>query len=273
MTVLRVQARPGSARDEVVWDDTRGCWTVRVRAQAQQGEANRALLKTLATALSVDQRGVRLIGGLRSRAKRVEVEGLAAEEVERRLRLGRTEGVARPDAREPRQTARRQDGDGIAVIEARTAVEIREARRLVEEYVDSLEIDLDFQDFSTEISSFPGEYRPPAGTVLVAYDRGRPVGVVALRPLEAGGCEMKRMYVVPDHRRKGIGRVLSERLVEIARRKGYRAMRLDTLGTMHAALELYRTLGFREIPAYRYNPIVGAKFLELELRPAKDDDG
>lgn len=148
---------------------------------------------------------------------------------------------------------------------ASTANELADARALVKEYVASLEVSLDFQDFSDELARFPAEYVPPSGAVLLAYEAGSPVGVVALRALAPSVCEMKRMYVRPLYRGKGIGRELAHRLIEIGRSRGYSAMRLDTLATMDAAIGLYRSLGFREIPPYRFNPIPGARYLELEL--------
>jgi len=153
----------------------------------------------------------------------------------------------------------------MRIIEAAADPQLSDARTLVEEYVGSLGVDLDFQDYREEIARFPGEYALPSGTVLVAYDREFPVGIVLLRALQPKVAEMKRLYVRPSARGQGVGRALSVRLIDAAVGLGYTKMRLDTLSSMDAALALYRSLGFREIPPYRYNPIPGARFFELEL--------
>ncbi len=106
---------------------------------------------------------------------------------------------------------------------------------------------------------------PPGGEILVAYAAREPVGVVALRRLEARTCEMKRLYVRPPHRGQGVARALVRRLLSDAARLGYERLRLDTLPTMTAALELYRSLGFREIPPYWNNPVRDAHFFEIGL--------
>jgi ribosomal protein S18 acetylase RimI-like enzyme len=154
----------------------------------------------------------------------------------------------------------------MRIVEVKTDTERAMARSLIEEYASSLEIDLDFQGFREEIARFPGGYSPPDGTVLLAFEGTEPSGVVALRRESASVCEMKRLYVRPGFRGRGTGRGLSEELVRRAVRLGYSKMRLDTLPTMEAAIALYRALGFREIPAYRYNPVAGAHFMELDLR-------
>jgi GNAT superfamily N-acetyltransferase len=145
---------------------------------------------------------------------------------------------------------------------------LREARTLFEEYAEALGIDLGFQGFGEELATLPGAYAPPRGRLLVARVNGTAVGCVAVRPLEPGICEMKRLYVRPSHRGSGIGRGLAEAVVREARAAGYRAMRLDTLETMARARTLYRTLGFRPIAPYRHNPLPGAEFLELDLLTA-----
>jgi putative acetyltransferase len=140
-----------------------------------------------------------------------------------------------------------------------------EGRRLVKEYADSLGVDLGFQGFAKEIDSLPIEYGPPHGCFLLAEDHGAFIGCGALRKLEDGICEMKRLYVVPGNDGRGIGRTLAEALIDEARRLGYQKMLLDTLPSMTRAQALYASLGFQPTSAYRYNPIQGTTFLELRL--------
>jgi putative acetyltransferase len=145
------------------------------------------------------------------------------------------------------------------------AEHIEGVRRLFEEYAASLDFDLCFQGFGEELAGLPGDYAPPAGRLLLARLENDPAGCVALRPLEADVCEMKRLYVRPAFRGLGAGRMLVERIIREGREAGYRRMRLDTLATMIAARRLYQQLGFREIAPYRNNPVQGAAFLELDL--------
>ena len=112
----------------------------------------------------------------------------------------------------------------------------------------------------------PGEYSSPRGRILVAEKEGETIGCVALRDLGEGVCEMKRLYVRPAFRGGGIGRSLAEEIVRIAKQEGYEKMRLDTLASMKTAIALYRSMGFRDIEPYRFNPICGAVYLELNLR-------
>ena len=148
-------------------------------------------------------------------------------------------------------------------------------RALFEEYGASLGFHLCFQSFDDELRTLPGKYAPPAGRIYLALTEaadaaasGVAVGCVALRPLEDGACELKRMYVRPDWRRAGVARALAERLIVDARAIGYRVMRLDTLHTMTAANRLYEALGFRDAPAYCYNPFPEARYMEFALAEA-----
>jgi len=155
----------------------------------------------------------------------------------------------------------------MPVRRADPTLDLTTVRVLFREYAQSLGFALDFQGFESELATLPGEYAEPGGTILLAHSpEGEPWGVVALRPLDDdGACEMKRMYVRPEARGQGLGRILGEAIVAAARERGYRAMRLDTIDTMTAAIELYRSLGFHEIGAYRFNPLPGALYFEAAL--------
>jgi ribosomal protein S18 acetylase RimI-like enzyme len=138
-------------------------------------------------------------------------------------------------------------------------------RSLFEEYAASLDTDLCFQGFAEELAGLPGDYAPPGGRLLLALQDGQTAGCIALRPLNTGVCEMKRLYVRPAFRAHGIGRALVDRLIREARSAGYQHLRLDTLPSMTGAQALYRRLGFREIAPYYDSPVEGTVFLELQL--------
>jgi GNAT superfamily N-acetyltransferase len=144
--------------------------------------------------------------------------------------------------------------------------EWREARRLIEEYAVSLKVDLCFQNFAHELEHLAEEYGPPTGAFLLATDNGVYVGCVGLRRLPDGTGEMKRLYAVPAARGRGVGRLLAEGIVDAARKLGYARLVLDTLPTMNEAQSLYATLGFKPTTAYRFNPVQGTTYLELDLR-------
>jgi putative acetyltransferase len=154
----------------------------------------------------------------------------------------------------------------FSIVPAESADRILVIRELFLEYAQSLGFSLCFQSFDKELAELPGKYAPPAGRLLLAEFDGQPAGCGALHKLEAGICEMKRLYLRPQFRGKGLGRALTERLISEARTIGYRRMRLDTVETaMKDAVALYRRMGFREIPAYCNNPIASALYMELDL--------
>jgi ribosomal protein S18 acetylase RimI-like enzyme len=161
------------------------------------------------------------------------------------------------------------DTPQIRLVAVRTAEDAAAARDIFEEYAASLDVDLDFQDFDTELMTLPGEYGEEGGQLLLAYCDDELAGCGALRSIEdvdyANACEMKRLYVRKPFRRFGLGRMLAQALMDQARQAGYSVMLLDTLDDMEAARELYATLGFHEIPPYYYSPIAGAHYLKAHL--------
>jgi putative acetyltransferase len=143
---------------------------------------------------------------------------------------------------------------------------LEEVRALFFEYAGSLGFSLCFQGFDEELRALPGMYAPPRGRLLLAIEDDRPAGCVGLHPWDGDAAEMKRLYVRPAFRGRGLGRILAEAALAEARSIGYRSIRLDTIASlMQSAIALYRELGFREIPPYRSNPIPGALYLELRL--------
>jgi ribosomal protein S18 acetylase RimI-like enzyme len=149
---------------------------------------------------------------------------------------------------------------------AHTPEWIPTVRELFCEYADAIQIDLCFQEFEKELRELPGKYAPPSGRLYIALENGAAAGCVALRSMDNGVCEMKRLYVRPGHRRLGLGSTLAQAAIRAAQDIGYSAMRLDTLRTMHEAMALYRSLGFVEIPAYYPNPLTLAAYFELKWR-------
>ena len=154
----------------------------------------------------------------------------------------------------------------IEIIEANTDDLIAAAKELFQEYAESLGFDLCFQNFEQELADFPGQYSPPRGRLFLAVSDRHPMGCVALRDSEMNICEMKRLYVRPDFRGQRVGRLLAETVINAANDIGYDCMRLDTIPSMKRANLLYKSLGFKEIEAYRPNPIEGALYLELVLK-------
>lgn len=154
------------------------------------------------------------------------------------------------------------------ITPALTPTDLASTTTLFQAYATALGLDLSFQDFAAELSSLPGKYSPPTGSLLLAKSTStnEAIGCVGVRPLDSPGvCEMKRLYVSPAGRGSGIGKALAEAIVVEAKRLGYRAMRLDTLASMTSARGLYRSLGFREIEAYYANPLEEVVYLELKL--------
>jgi putative acetyltransferase len=141
-----------------------------------------------------------------------------------------------------------------------------EAKILFLEYKDSLNFDLCFQKFHEEIADLSLQYSEPTGCIILCYENEKSIGCVALRKFAEGICEMKRLYLRKEARGKGVGRILAEGIVEKAKEFGYKKMQLDTIETMKEAISLYKSMGFKEISSYRFNPVKGVIYMELELK-------
>ena len=167
----------------------------------------------------------------------------------------------------------------VQVVECVSASQIDDARQLMRAFVawhrrvhadDIARVDryFDAAAFEAELATLPGKYEPPAGALLVAYADDQPAGCVAMRPLDEGACEMKRMFVRDEFRGLGIGRALAEAIITAARSAGYKVMRLDTGTDQTEAIRLYARQGFKQIAPYYALPDDVARFLvffELDL--------
>lgn len=157
------------------------------------------------------------------------------------------------------------DLHGVEIVYATSPEQIKIVHELFLEYAKSLNFDLCFQGFDKELAGLPGDYAPPDGRLLLAQYNKQIAGCVALRKVAENVCEMKRLWVRPEFRGKKIGRKLAESVLQEARDIGYNIMKLDTIDTMTEAIAMYHSMGFTETTAYRYNPVDGAKYMELKL--------
>ena len=154
----------------------------------------------------------------------------------------------------------------LTFTQAESRAQIAQARALFLEYAQSLGFSLCFQSFDKELAGLPGDYAPPVGRLLLAEYDGQLAGCVALHRIDPGICEMKRLYLRPQFRGKGLGRALADRIIAEARHIGYQRLRLDTVDPiMKDAIAMYRKIGFQEIAPYRENPIAGALYMELQV--------
>jgi len=154
----------------------------------------------------------------------------------------------------------------MRLLQAASFDQVQEARKLFQEYEARVGISLCFQNFAQELANLPGDYQPPDGRLFLCELDDGIAGCIALRKLEPGVCEMKRLYVRPEFRGKGLGREMVTTIIHEARELGYERMRLDTLpGRMDEAIALYRALGFKEIEPYYQNPTPDTLYMELDL--------
>jgi putative acetyltransferase len=151
----------------------------------------------------------------------------------------------------------------LVITAASSEEDIETVRRLFRAYAESLPFSLAFQGFAAEFAGLPAPYVPPGGCLLLARQDGEAIGMIGLKPLAPDIAEIKRLYVVPEARGLGLGKLLAERAIAEARAKGYAQVRLDThRPSMGAAIALYRSLGFSEIPPY--GPDLGGEIVFFE---------
>lgn len=154
----------------------------------------------------------------------------------------------------------------VNIIQAESEAEIETVRLLFREYESWLGMDLCFQNFEEELRTLPGKYARPGGRLFLALVDNKPAGCVAMRRLEEGICEMKRLYLRSEFRGQGLGRALIEKVICDAGEIGYSKLRLDTHPPkMGKAVSIYESHGFKPIPPYYDNPHNDVLFMELVL--------
>ena len=161
----------------------------------------------------------------------------------------------------------------MPIIQAQTAAEPDAVRELFGDYQRDLGVDLCFQGFTEELATLPGRYAPPGGRLLLAWAETEVAGCVALRALEDGVCEMKRLFVRPDYRGQGLGYRLAMQIVNEATALGYAIMRLDTLDTLDSAMRMYAAMSFQRRTPYYANPLPGVVYWERVLQRRQNDSG
>lgn len=154
----------------------------------------------------------------------------------------------------------------LELMDSATHPHLEATRELLREYQRSLGVDLCFQDFENELAQLPGKYLPPDGRLYAAFVGQRLAGSVALRRHDATSAEMKRLYLRPEFHGKGLGKLMAQHIIEDARHAGYTRILLDTLPSMKAAQGMYEKLGFVETEAYVFNPVVGVRYLAMQIR-------
>ena len=153
----------------------------------------------------------------------------------------------------------------ILQIRPATSADIPDVRTMLREYVEWIGLDLAFQEIDAELDHLPGDYAPPRGALFVAVEGPRYLGMIALRPLDGTIAEMKRLYVRPEARGRGLARQLITRLCDEAGRLNYTEIRLDTLPKMGEAQAIYETYGFVDIEPYYETPIAGTRFMSKKI--------
>lgn len=153
----------------------------------------------------------------------------------------------------------------IQIKEVISDPELAQVKKLFYDYGVERTFDKALGDYQTEMDELPGKYGAPGGILFMILVDSQPAGCIAYQKLSADTCEMKRMYISPPFRGKGLGKVLIRHLLDEAVKAGYAKMKLDTHPTMFSAQKLYQEFGFRRTTRYNQNPIEGIIFFERDL--------
>jgi enamine deaminase RidA (YjgF/YER057c/UK114 family)/GNAT superfamily N-acetyltransferase len=194
-----------------------------------------------------------VFGGIRPATTMVEVSRLIDPEMLIEVEAEAFAGASKPE----------EDVRGIKYVQPETGEDITEIKELFMQYGASEGYEYDFDGFDKEVESVAEVYAPPKNRLFLARYDGQPAGCVALKHINDEVCEMKRQFVRPDFRGQGIGKGLALKVIEEARKMGYKRVRLDTAKSMKNALLLYYSLGYKD--AAPYKSVEGAMFLELKL--------
>lgn len=124
---------------------------------------------------------------------------------------------------------------------------------------------LQIQNYDEELRNLSHKYGLPDGRLYLAYWDGELAGSIALRKIDDERCELKRLYIKPAFRRRGIAKALVLRLIDDAREIGYRHMLLDTLPFLQTAIGMYQNLGFYEIDRYNDSPMDTSIYMKFDL--------
>ncbi len=124
---------------------------------------------------------------------------------------------------------------------------------------------LKIQNYDAELKDLEYKYGLPYGRLYLVYWDENLAGCIGLRKIDNDICEMKRLYVRPAFRKKGIGDYLVKKIIEAAKEIGYSKMRLDTLPFLKGAEKLYRKNGFYEIPCYNNSPMDNSIYMQLDF--------
>ena len=153
----------------------------------------------------------------------------------------------------------------ISLKKAETATDFENGKQLFQQYIQSLDFKITFQDVDRELEEIAIEYNAPSGILLLAYDGDKAIACAGVRKFDVNNAELKRMFVDPGYRGIQLGQQLLQLALSAAKQMGYTSILLDTVPSMRSAIKLYQSAGFRQIDPYRFNPMPGAIFMEKEL--------